>query len=146
MIKYIFCANDTDTKLQWMTYIAKLRLSKQTFVENADKMSEGEIILGAKETVEEQLSGKRKTIIEDDISGKPEDKKNQSKDGYWKVMQDWSTCDRACGGGTQTQHRVCIEPIGSGAPCNGNAMITRPCNEQPCAATEIKDTTEVKEN
>lgn len=42
-----------------MTYIAKLRLAKQSFVENTDKMDEGEIILGAKETTEEQLQGKR---------------------------------------------------------------------------------------
>lgn len=61
-------------------------------------------------------------------------------------MQDWSTCDRGCGGGTQTQHRVCVEPIGSGAPCSGNALITRPCNEQPCASPEIKNSEEVKEN
>lgn len=26
----------------------------------------------------------------------------ETVDGYWKVMNDWSSCTVACGGGTQT--------------------------------------------
>jgi len=54
-------------------------------------------------------------------------------DGHWKVLQDWSTCTLACGGGTQTLHRVCIEPtVPEGLPCIGEPILTKACNEDPC--------------
>ena len=53
-------------------------------------------------------------------------------DGYWIVLQDWSQCDRACGGGNSTLHRMCIPPKSGGRDCIGEPIITRKCNPQPC--------------
>jgi len=56
-----------------------------------------------------------------------------SKDGYWKDLQDWSTCSLACGGGTTTKHRMCIPPTApDGKPCKGEPILVKPCNEKPC--------------
>jgi hypothetical protein len=58
-------------------------------------------------------------------------------DGQWIVLQDWSQCDRACGGGKSTQHRVCMPPKNGGRPCNGEPILTKPCNEHPCPGTTV---------
>jgi len=54
-------------------------------------------------------------------------------DGWWEVLQDWSTCTLKCGGGTQTQHRKCHAPTSNeGKPCIGEPIITKSCNTEPC--------------
>merc|ERR1712100_835611 len=53
-------------------------------------------------------------------------------DGRWVVLQDWSQCSLACGGGTQTLHLMCHPPQNGGNPCQGLAIRKRPCNPQPC--------------
>ena len=59
--------------------------------------------------------------------------------GKWIILQDWSTCTLACGGGTQTRHRYCVFPP-SGIPCEGKAIETRSCNTDPCSnITQIED-------
>lgn len=50
---------------------------------------------------------------------------------YWMMTQGWSTCDKKCGGGTQTLQRICIKPEGKGE-CKGKGILTKPCNEEPC--------------
>jgi len=58
---------------------------------------------------------------------------NESK---WIKLQDWSSCTLACGGGSQTLHRYCLRGP-SGPPCNGESVVNRPCNTQPC--TNVTD-------
>lgn len=53
-------------------------------------------------------------------------------DGWWEVLQDWSTCTLKCGGGTQTLHKKCHPPLEGGEPCQGESIETRECNKEPC--------------
>ena len=59
---------------------------------------------------------------------------DDEKDGYWIVLQSWSTCTRACGNGTQTLHRMCVPNKTGGKPCDGPAILNRPCNVAPCSS------------
>ena len=62
----------------------------------------------------------------------------------WIILQDWSTCTLACGSGSQTQQRFCLQPQGTD-PCEGRAILTRPCNTQPCQnITDNYEESEVK--
>ena len=63
------------------------------------------------------------------------------RDSKWKILQNWSTCTLACGGGTQTLHRQCIHGSPEAAPCQGDEILTRPCNEQPCEEMESVSST-----
>jgi hypothetical protein len=56
-------------------------------------------------------------------------------DGYWIILQDWSSCTKFCGTGTQTLHRMCVPPKQGGNPCQGQGIVTRMCNIQPCPGT-----------
>lgn len=45
--------------------------------------------------------------------------KEMLKDGAWVVLQDWTECTLACGGGKNYLHRMCVPPVGGGKPCMG---------------------------
>jgi len=53
-------------------------------------------------------------------------------DGYWILLQDWSSCSQKCGGGKQYQHLMCVPPKFGGKPCEGKALREKDCNKQPC--------------
>jgi len=55
-----------------------------------------------------------------------------SNDGYWITLQEWSQCSLHCGGGISTKQRMCVPPKEGGLPCEGPAILTKPCNIQPC--------------
>lgn len=64
--------------------------------------------------------------------GSPSVTVKNAVDGYWIVLQSWSTCSLKCGGGTQSFHRMCVPPKSGGRPCQGEAVLIKRCNEQPC--------------
>jgi len=53
-------------------------------------------------------------------------------DGKWVILQDWSQCTQICGGGRQYLQRLCVPPQNGGMPCDGEAILTKECNTQPC--------------
>lgn len=55
-----------------------------------------------------------------------------ARDGRWVDAEDWSQCDKTCGGGKQIKQRFCIPPSGGGKQCKGNPMLERLCATQPC--------------
>ena len=59
-------------------------------------------------------------------------KKPESK---WILLQDWSQCTLACGGGKSYRHRFCVQPTGANA-CIGTSIEEKPCNSQPCNIIE----------
>jgi hypothetical protein len=60
-------------------------------------------------------------------------------DGKWVVLQDWSQCSLACGGGFQTLQLMCHPPQNGGKPCIGSNIRKRPCNPQRCPEMNISD-------
>jgi hypothetical protein len=53
-------------------------------------------------------------------------------DGFWIVLQEWSQCTLKCGGGKSYLQRMCVPPKEGGKPCEGEAILTKDCNKQPC--------------
>merc|ERR1712096_160949 len=79
------------------------------------------------------------TAVEADLpvefgkADKNNDKNAEKKrDGTWVMLQAWSSCTLACGGGTMTMQRMCIPPVSGGKPCVGPSTQIRPCNMQSC--------------
>lgn len=70
---------------------------------------------------------------------KSNDKNSKKVDGYWVTLQDWSTCTHKCGGGTQSFHRMCVPPKNGGKPCEGESILKRPCNKEPCPEISKRD-------
>ena len=62
-------------------------------------------------------------------------KKPESK---WIVLKDWGDCTLACGGGLRFKHRYCYMPKGA-SPCKGEAILKKPCNQQPCIEANIPE-------
>lgn len=59
---------------------------------------------------------------------------DENQNGFWIILQDWTECNLKCGGGTSYLHKMCIPPRGTGSPCPGAAVETKPCNTNPCQA------------
>lgn len=72
--------------------------------------------------------------------------KNKVTDGYWITLQDWTQCSLKCGRGASTLQRMCVPPKETGTPCSGPAILTRPCNVQPCPLIKELITFEKKKN
>ena len=55
-------------------------------------------------------------------------------DGNWSDWSALSTCTVTCGGGNQSQTRLCNNPAPSngGEDCPGSNSATFSCNDQPC--------------
>ncbi|XP_029187797.2 A disintegrin and metalloproteinase with thrombospondin motifs adt-1-like isoform X2 [Acropora millepora] len=55
-------------------------------------------------------------------------------DGGWASWKPWSTCPVTCGGGVQSRSRTCTKPppTHGGEDCQGDGLMTRSCNENPC--------------
>ena len=52
--------------------------------------------------------------------------------GKWVILQDWSQCTQVCGGGKQYLQRMCVPPQNGGTPCEGEPIMIKLCNPQPC--------------
>jgi hypothetical protein len=58
-------------------------------------------------------------------------------DGYWIVLQMWSQCTLKCGGGKSFLQRMCVPPKDGGKPCEGEAILSKDCNKQPCPGVAV---------
>jgi hypothetical protein len=126
---WIFCSETGPEKKTFMKAIKDIKLMSQR--------NKGEIVMPVEKKVEESLSNIFRPSTED--LKKEEDLKNpkvinnlDAKDGYWIVLQDWSQCSKKCDSGVTTFHRLCIPARHGGKPCEGEAVMTKPCNTQPC--------------
>ena len=82
-------------------------------------------------------------------------KENEAKnknliDGQWIILQNWSQCTLKCGGGKSYLQRMCVPPQNGGKPCEGEAIISKDCNKQPCPSENSvgpkKNNVEIKMN
>lgn len=118
---WYLCSDSEDVKNKFMNLIIKLRLKKQHQVglwlrkNNPPKKPTVANIISPS-PVEATGTHKVKSIL----------------DGYWVLLQDWSSCSKKCGGGLQYQHLMCVPPKNGGKPCEGTDIRTKVCNEQPC--------------
>lgn len=117
---WFICSDNEEIKTKLMNLIIKLRLKKQHEV--------GLWFRKSAPPKKPNVSGILGNKDEEDDSGK----KTGPLDGYWVLLQDWSSCTKKCGGGLQYQHNMCIPPKAGGKPCEGPDVKTKPCNEQPC--------------
>ena len=58
-------------------------------------------------------------------------------DGYWILLQDWTSCSLKCGGGQKYQQWMCSPPKNGGKPCKGKPIRTKACNIQPCPSPKV---------
>jgi len=69
-----------------------------------------------------------------DIISKPCNNFTCEVDGMWSSWETWSTCSKPCGGGFHFRTRKCDDPPPSygGIQCQGEDIITEPCNNFTC--------------
>lgn len=136
---WVICTKTGGEKAKLMNVLKKILIKHQRdagFV-NAPKVNE------KKKMTETQAKLNGATL---DMESLNVSMKNNLADGYWIVLQNWSTCTVRCGGGTQTLHRMCVPPKNGGAPCEGKAIVTKPCNEQACPESKNSEEKETFAN
>ena len=54
--------------------------------------------------------------------------------GGFSQWNEWTTCTKGCGGGTQSRHRHCDQPTPKhgGKSCDGDLVESRKCNIDAC--------------
>lgn len=57
-------------------------------------------------------------------------------DGKWSEWSEYGFCTVTCGGGVQKRTRKCSSRNG-GKECEGDAEMTRACNEQLCPGKQL---------
>jgi hypothetical protein len=131
---WIICTETTIEKEMMMKIIKQLKIGTQ-LIKYETKQNR------AKNMIEEFQKKELGFDIEDNanqyLDAKTNTVQTDPKDGYWILLQDWSTCTKSCGGGTQTLHRMCVPPKKGGKACEGFAILNKPCNEQPCESNSL---------
>lgn len=127
---WLICLDNVDQKDKLMKLIIQLRIKKQHEIGlylTKDTMN------SYKETLEDYTNRNFGSKLKNINNLKyPTANVSDSSDGYWVLLQDWSSCSKKCGGGIQYQQLVCVPPKGNGKQCLGPSERTRPCNSQPC--------------
>jgi hypothetical protein len=133
--KWLLCLDEDQKKQTLMNLLIKDKIRKQ---------KEAGITINSKEIKKESPQSQKssgKNSVESLTQKAGEAEKN---DGRWVVLQDWSQCSLACGGGIQTLQLMCHPPMNGGKPCKGENIRTRPCNSQPCPTIKNKDQPYIK--
>jgi hypothetical protein len=94
----------------------------------------GEVLL-PQLSKEQQDINKPQTIsgmLNQKLADQKKTKEQKLIDGYWIILQEWSMCTLKCGGGKSYLQRMCVPPKNGGRPCDGEAIMTKDCNKQPC--------------
>jgi len=124
---WIICSEKPDEKIKLMTTLKKIVMKKQRenglVATSLEPEKKDNFAPGAKPPL---------TLAESMTVNDPIIKQDNLLDGYWIILQDWSTCTKFCGGGTQTLQRLCVPPKPGGKACVGQNIVTKVCNEQTC--------------
>lgn len=116
---WLICLKEEKDKNEMMNMILGLKLKKQRD-------------LGIVLNLENKGNSKENGVDNKEIDPEINPSDLGPNDGYWIVLQDWSSCTLKCGGGKQVKQLQCIPPKAGGKPCQGAAIRERPCNTQPC--------------
>jgi hypothetical protein len=125
-IDYVFCLDSKEEQEKFMHQLRGLKLAWQ---------KENSILISPKNQEFENIQKEGKYL--ENLSNYGLNLKTNlsnivDQDGRWIILQSWSDCSLKCGGGTTVLHRFCIPPIGNGKPCQGESIIKKPCNVEPC--------------
>jgi hypothetical protein len=125
---FVICASDQKTKLDFMGYIKKMKclLQREQGIVLLPQGPKGKIDPNKPITISGMLNPK---IAKDKEKNK---KAGALIDGYWITLQTWSQCTLKCGGGKSYFHRMCVPPKEGGKPCEGESILSKDCNKQPC--------------
>lgn len=115
--RWIICSDTYEEKSTFMNAVAKLKIKKSATEPKVNKSQNTNV-----------------KILSEIINPKPKDENKTDDKSKWVVIQDWSACTLACGGGYQYKQKYCFQPKGA-TPCEGEAIEKRICNTHPCAAT-----------
>ena len=55
-------------------------------------------------------------------------------DCKWASWEEWSTCTKTCGGGTQLRTRIVETDATKGGNCNGESLEEQECETEICPA------------
>lgn len=130
---YLICSPNLQEIQKMLDALKKFRIEYQR--------SHGIILVSKNDALKNMVQktmAETKTQKELERLNNAETKNRAAGRPYWQTTQGWSTCDRACGGGTQSLQRICIKPKGVGE-CKGPEILTKKCNLDPCpGVVEIK--------
>ncbi len=128
-----------------MTVLKKLKINLQNDEDKVNlpkKHTSTKTISKSKEnqTLSALLNPGNKADMDNNLSHSQNDntsldgqKKNQGgNDGYWITLQEWSQCTLKCGGGKSYLQRMCVPPKNGGKSCEGEPILQKDCNTQPC--------------
>jgi len=71
------------------------------------------------------------------ISKETLEKIKKAKEPTWIAITPWSECSKLCGGGKSYLQRICIVPKNSNEHCDGERILTKDCNLQPCETNDM---------
>lgn len=112
---YLICMDSASEKVNFLSKLKELRI-------NYDK-DHGLYDTSSSTESEETAAGVFKS----------QSNANSSPfDGYWVTIQDWTECNLQCGGGESYLQRVCVPPVNGGKACEGEPLLVKKCNTQPC--------------
>ena len=132
---WVLCAATLDEKNKFMNLIKaeKIESQRDSGIVNGPGLLNkyGSV---KTETLSSLLGGdtSKSKLPEDCQDSDSSSVKGGSADGYWIVLQNWSQCNVKCGGGNSTLQRMCVPPVRTGKACEGEALLTRQCNKDPC--------------
>ena len=120
---WIICMDKQIDKAKLISALIKLKVDHQR---RAGLISISQNEINRQKSIAEELR-KRPPPIDQ------KDKKIEvPKNGYWILLQDWTDCTLACGGGSSFQQFMCVPPKNGGRPCFGEPIRSKPCNVQKC--------------
>jgi hypothetical protein len=152
-VYWIICALKNEEKLSFIKALTQNKLVLQRkmgkFVFKDSKLSRN-----FQEKAKESLNGDggylaKKKLQDSKLKllsdNNPKNFTTGQVDGEWYMLQDWTDCSVACGGGYSYYHRICIPPKNNGKDCEGDPVLKVECNTQPCEVEKhnlIKNKTE----
>ena len=83
----------------------------------------------------EKISNKVDSVVKDlkkGISKEALEKIKKAKEPTWVAITPWSDCTRKCDGGKSYLQRICIVPKNLESHCEGERIVTKECNLEPC--------------
>jgi hypothetical protein len=132
---WFICMDDKKDKEFFIELLINMKIQKQhqygVFATMGRK--DNGLSSGSDTKIENQTFDHTLLSIEKEIN----DPNRSTLDGYWKVLQGWSSCTLKCGGGTQTLQLLCVPPKQSGKKCIGESVRTKICNQQPCPEMQV---------